>query len=138
WCGFDLDDDAVSDMARAWPRLTILELTAVASNVPPRVTLSGLCVFKQYCPHLQSLEIPFDASDVPDRDAISEHIPTDHALAVLGATNCPIAAARPVFEFISVIFPKLSTLRIDYGGWDIPLAAEYNELWKEVELLLPK
>ncbi|KAJ7123971.1 hypothetical protein C8R43DRAFT_1031472 [Mycena crocata] len=136
--GFALDDDTVGDMARAWPRLTLLELTAVAGNVPPRVTLSGLRAFAQYCPHLASLEIPFDASEVPSLEDVYEHTAANHALAVLVATSCPMTAVRPVFEFLLEAFPNLTTIRTYRTGWGAPRASEYDKLWKDVQSLLPK
>ncbi|KAJ7268204.1 hypothetical protein B0H12DRAFT_1097497, partial [Mycena haematopus] len=64
--GLDLDDTAAADIARAWPRITMLDLSGSAFlHVPPRTTLRALLLFARFCPHLWRLSLPIDARSVP-------------------------------------------------------------------------
>jgi hypothetical protein len=63
--GFDLDNETVADMARAWPQIQTLHLAGRFSGSDPHATLTCLHSFARYCPHLTDLGIPFDATAVP-------------------------------------------------------------------------
>ncbi|KAJ7135651.1 hypothetical protein C8R44DRAFT_768808 [Mycena epipterygia] len=53
-------------MARAWPQIRSLKLRSYFSRpVRPRATIQCLQSFAQYSPHLERLEISFDASTIP-------------------------------------------------------------------------
>ncbi|KAJ7159371.1 hypothetical protein C8R43DRAFT_882023 [Mycena crocata] len=144
--GFDLDDNTVSDMACAWPRLVLLRLVASAGNVRSRVTLRGLRAFAQHCPRLESLEMVFDASAVTSTESVSGHIASNHNLRTLFTHHCPITAPLPVSHFLSEMFPRLTSIQTKRTGWEddytddledyFPETIGYREIWKEVDALL--
>ncbi|KAI1790199.1 hypothetical protein LXA43DRAFT_525345 [Ganoderma leucocontextum] len=58
-----IDDECVERMARAWPRLTALELNAewrryAPMGITPSVTLKGLIPLAEHCPAVGMLSIP--------------------------------------------------------------------------------
>ncbi|KAJ7166223.1 hypothetical protein C8R46DRAFT_1276117 [Mycena filopes] len=56
----------VENLASAWPRIEILQLTSHSScRLPPRVTLEGIYAFAKSCPNLEDLAIAFDAGFMP-------------------------------------------------------------------------
>ncbi|KAJ7621757.1 hypothetical protein DFH06DRAFT_1009770 [Mycena polygramma] len=65
--GVDLDDEAVLNLAHAWPCLQSLWLPSDPKyRIKPRVTLEGIYAFAKYCPNLEDLEILFDATVTPE------------------------------------------------------------------------
>ncbi|KAJ7607299.1 hypothetical protein DFH06DRAFT_1149536 [Mycena polygramma] len=65
-CVFDLDDDSVSRMARAWPQIQRLCLAGTLRSADrPRATLASLYSIARHCPRIFALAIAFDGSDVP-------------------------------------------------------------------------
>ncbi|KAJ7612556.1 hypothetical protein FB45DRAFT_843137 [Roridomyces roridus] len=134
--GIDLDDAAVLEMARSWPRIETLQLDSYRGTSHPRTTLRCLEAFPQYCHHLTKLCIAFDATVVP----ASQNLTLD-SLEVLDVEASPITIAEPVAEFLAGLFPnlvELKTLAEDYDAEDLFLSAAYgySDLWKEVASLL--
>ncbi|KAJ7699335.1 hypothetical protein B0H17DRAFT_1177129, partial [Mycena rosella] len=109
--GFDLDDATVWALARAWPRLRILSLTADtdAEHHPSRVSLDALCAFAQHCPALAHLSITLDAVAVPPVEAASDR-PIQTCLVMLNVAASPISTPSHVAAFISKLFPTLLAL----------------------------
>ncbi|KAJ7673723.1 hypothetical protein DFH06DRAFT_749359 [Mycena polygramma] len=117
--GFDLDDATVLEMARAWPHVEDLSLSARPHrHVASRVTLEGIYAFAKHCPRLQSLAMTFDASVVPKlRDNGRQRV-TQKELYYLNVAGSPVTQPRRVAKFLSAIFPSLlriGTLRDDLG-----------------------
>ncbi|KAJ7259097.1 hypothetical protein B0H12DRAFT_1279178 [Mycena haematopus] len=64
--GFDIDDAMAWDIARAWPRVHYLSLTAATElHHPSSMSLRGLRAFATHCPELTHLSVTFGASTVP-------------------------------------------------------------------------
>ncbi|KAJ7142982.1 hypothetical protein C8R44DRAFT_866235 [Mycena epipterygia] len=80
--GIDLDDSIVSEFARAWPRIEILDLSAYYCTSPrPRVTHDSLHSFARYCPHLTILSMTFDGTTIPTSDlGATNRICQDHEI----------------------------------------------------------
>ncbi|KAH7909641.1 hypothetical protein BJ138DRAFT_1154807 [Hygrophoropsis aurantiaca] len=60
FCGFDLDDDALAELAGAWPHLE--ELTLEGCRRTPEITLKGVRSLIRACPLLHTLELAIDAT----------------------------------------------------------------------------
>ncbi|KAJ7617016.1 hypothetical protein B0H17DRAFT_1340988 [Mycena rosella] len=129
--GFDLNDVTVADMARAWPRLKTLDLLSVDRPARQRVTLDGLRSLSRYCPLLQSLEMTFDASVVPEMDpAVAPIGPQQLTWLFVGHSR--ILGPAAVAQFISSIFPSVTRIPVDTRGNE-PEEIARQARWKEVE-----
>ncbi|KAJ7717022.1 hypothetical protein B0H16DRAFT_1612348 [Mycena metata] len=147
--GFDLDDGAVSDFARALPHVMTFSLTARFPTQIPRTTLACLHSFAQYCPRLVGLTIALDATTVPTIDLNQSQAGgvLHPALRRLYVQHSPVGRAMSVARFISFVFPRLNAIQthreyeandendeedmLDHGE-----AIRHHNRWKEVEGLL--
>ncbi|KAJ7661760.1 hypothetical protein B0H17DRAFT_1212157 [Mycena rosella] len=87
--GISFDNDTIAEMACAWRRIEVLNLSS-------------------YCPHLSRLCITFDGTIIPDT-ATAPCIPQEslkHLEVEHSAISTPISVAR----FLSAIFPALETI----------------------------
>ncbi|KAJ7321364.1 hypothetical protein DFH08DRAFT_1033961 [Mycena albidolilacea] len=79
--GFDLDDEMVSRMARAWSRVEELRMIFSAdlhiAEVLTRTTLLGIHTIAMHCLNLHTLELYFDASAIPAL-VFSDPLPESH------------------------------------------------------------
>ncbi|KAJ7133092.1 hypothetical protein C8R44DRAFT_549147, partial [Mycena epipterygia] len=129
--GFDLDDGAVLELARAWPRLESLHLKSHVEQ-PRNPTLGCLQSFAEHCPSLRLLGITLDARQVPAPDHSSATRIIQRSLAILNVDSSPIAAPISVGRYLSGLFPCLRTVRANNDE-------EYDsEVWLEVESMLPE
>jgi hypothetical protein len=76
--GFELDDEVVSEMARAWCRVERLRLGCTSglhdiAGGPTRVTMMRIKAIATYCSDLGILALAFDASTVPQLDYYTSH-----------------------------------------------------------------
>ncbi|KAJ7664059.1 hypothetical protein B0H17DRAFT_304113 [Mycena rosella] len=134
--GFDLDDATILKMARSWPRLQSLFLTARPfHHMPSRVTLEGVYAFAEHCPRLRTLGITVDATSVP-KIRIDKEQPrvTQLTLATLHVALSLIGNAGRVAVFLSAIFPELRWIQTFYDG---VLAEHEDEEEEEAELEVP-
>ncbi|KAJ7247412.1 hypothetical protein B0H12DRAFT_1324907 [Mycena haematopus] len=141
--GLDLDDTAVADIARAWPRLTSLDLGGSAfSHIPPRTTLRALLAFARLCPHLWRLSLPINARSVPKwrkAKTIADARPTQQCLRSLNVGESPVGTPLDVAAYLSGIFPCLEWVSTGTMR-DEPVRAEVlagQRKWKAVEAALP-
>ncbi|KAJ7841557.1 hypothetical protein B0H13DRAFT_2676771 [Mycena leptocephala] len=108
--GFDLDDNTVTEMAKAWPRVEELTLTFGMDQhlalVRTEVTLNGVREIARHSSNLRELELLFDASDVPQLDA-SIH---QTSLIKLEVACSPISSSGPTAIFLSHLFPNLKSV----------------------------
>lgn len=140
--GFDLDDEAVLELAKAWPRITVLRLGVRCSVRTPRTTLSCLHSFAQNCPRLQILTMLLDATVVPIRTTSL----VQRSLHTLDVDHSPLAADHiSVARFLSGMFPEMTDIEtfreyyenndeddLMFDGDDVRL----HNRWKEVQDLL--
>ncbi|KAJ7658605.1 hypothetical protein DFH06DRAFT_1327185 [Mycena polygramma] len=130
--GFDLDDDTVSRMARAWPRMESLYLAPIrGSSAPrPRTTLASLYSIARHCARIVALAIAFDGSDIPSPSAAS---PRNESLRELRVLHSPITRAVAMKQFLSGVFPNLTEIRTPhYDFIDNGEAIRYHRCWSEV------
>ncbi|KAJ7495527.1 hypothetical protein FB451DRAFT_1077167 [Mycena latifolia] len=144
--GFDLVDSTILQMARSWPRLEHLMLTARPfHHMRSRVTLEALHAFAQHCPNLDTLGLTFDATSVPKIGDSEEDFPQQDCLHALHVSLSPITHPEPVAKFLSALFPGLVGIvtffndRLDeHDGEEGELLLEVSvvtshSLWKDVE-----
>ncbi|KAJ7708213.1 hypothetical protein B0H17DRAFT_1325134 [Mycena rosella] len=144
--GFALDDIAVTEMARAWPHLISLHLSATEyAHVPPRVTLDGLLSFAKYCPFLISLDLPLDASTVPDwqEQRAQNRRVRQTRFRTLNVRRSPVVSPLAVSACLSSMFPNLRSVRCCRPDPDaVPGSRAHEttilyERWTTVEAALP-
>ncbi|KAJ7466160.1 hypothetical protein B0H11DRAFT_59099 [Mycena galericulata] len=142
--GFDLDDTAAADVARAWPRITYLTLGAIHSmHVPSRMTLCALLSFAKFCPCLCHLQLQLDATVVPQWDAqkSDKKRPRQKTLTSLDVLGSPVGPPLAVAAFLSSIFSNLRSLNTGYvprrTGEDPPFVhSARRQKWKDAEAAL--
>ncbi|KAJ6587977.1 hypothetical protein B0H19DRAFT_1247699 [Mycena capillaripes] len=143
--GLDLDDPAAAEIARAWPRITSLDLAGSAFlHVPPRTTLRALLAFARLCPHLWRLSLPINANSVPQwrkPQTAAEARPTQRCLRSLHVGESPVGTPLDVAAYLSGIFPRLEWVSAGKeDSRDEPVRAEVlasQRKWKAVEAALP-
>ncbi|KAJ7658620.1 hypothetical protein DFH06DRAFT_1327196 [Mycena polygramma] len=116
--GFDLDDDTVSRMARAWPRIESLSLAgSTPSTIRPRTTLASLYSIARHCPHIFALTMAFDGSDIPSPSAHRRIVVRNESLRQMNVLHSPITTAIAMQQFLLGVFPNLDriTTRRRYG-----------------------
>ncbi|KAJ7020164.1 hypothetical protein C8F04DRAFT_134610 [Mycena alexandri] len=140
--GFDLDDGAVLELARAWPHLEELILRCVETPTAPHITLKGIRTLAQHCSALRRLHLSLDATIVPSlEDGPGRRIRQD-TLQHLGVEASAIGAPiMPVAKFLSATFSNLTSISTEYEelldrGMEGAILTNHFA-WKEVERLLP-
>ncbi|KAK7052601.1 hypothetical protein R3P38DRAFT_2604095 [Favolaschia claudopus] len=115
--GFDLDDMSVAEIARTWPRLQTLALSAAPHyHVPSRVTLEGISALAKHCTDLRMLSMTFDATVVPTPDTVpqgqdgADIASPRHSLRILQVNQTPILDAQAVADFLAPVFPELAVI----------------------------
>ncbi|KAJ7495479.1 hypothetical protein FB451DRAFT_1550881 [Mycena latifolia] len=143
--GFDLDDDLLREMARAWPNLVQLTFyNGFNLRISSRITLAGLRPFARHCLKLKSLAFVIDASDVPIPESGLGIRINQPVLVLLMVGHSPIVRPSSVARFISGLFPNVQTLQTGLEGVveeHVPGPADrllYHRRWKEVQMLLPE
>ncbi|KAJ7503286.1 hypothetical protein B0H11DRAFT_1984854 [Mycena galericulata] len=139
--GFDLDDAALRDMARAWPRIKSLNLAAVPPHrIRPRATLESLRAFAAHCPRLCTLELTFNATVVPKIRLPGKKGVSQESLSFLNVAASPIKKSGRVAHFISAIFPGLRVVTTLYEDLmddeDVEVTPDIltsHKMWKDVE-----
>jgi hypothetical protein len=108
--GFDIDDNTVTEMAKAWPRVEELTLTFGMDQhlalVRTEVTLNGVREIARHCSNLRELELFFDATNVPRLDAAIQQT----SLIRLEVACSPISSSGPTAIFLSHLFPNLKSV----------------------------
>ncbi|KAJ7607298.1 hypothetical protein DFH06DRAFT_1018623 [Mycena polygramma] len=144
-CGFDLDDDTVSRMARAWPQIETLRLAGILPSASrPRATLASLHSIARHCPRIVALTMAFDGSAVPSPCTASPGVVVrNDGLREMNVLHSPITTAIAMQQFLSGLFPNLYRITTSREGMDnngyAQLAEEeeeirYHRCWKEVDL----
>jgi len=105
-----ISDEAVHEMASAWPKLTSLAFyfsyyRQEETQILP--SLQSLAEFSQRCPSLRRLRIPIANVDI----APDPHIPfnASHAMKHLNVSGAAFKDIDSVASFIHTIFPNIDT-----------------------------
>ena len=132
-CSSTIDDDTVTDLARAMPMLEVLYLGRTLCKTPRGVTAKGLAALAHHCRRLSRLRIHFQVvnPDPPKTPVVisggGSTIPREDqcALTVLevGEIYIPEESMLVVGLTLLRIFPRLETISSGYGG----------RRWQEIE-----
>ncbi|KAJ7614430.1 hypothetical protein FB45DRAFT_1064697 [Roridomyces roridus] len=142
--GFDLDDGSVTDIARGWPQIEVLELkSSTFKHVTPRATLRCLISFARFCPYLHRLWLTLDATTVPSWEEIhgqraeESRIQQSH-LIILTVPESPVGPPLAVAAFLSSVFPTLELVYSDDGMHPLRQGdSGLRDQWKAVTRALP-
>ncbi|KAJ7441107.1 hypothetical protein FB451DRAFT_1441531 [Mycena latifolia] len=115
--GVDLDDEALHEMATAWPRVE--RLTVRRAPGRPHTTLHALLFLAAHCPDLRVLELALDATGPVPRVARPDRTHPAHALAHLHTGGSPVGEPARVAAFLSGIFagPAFGPRRAEGDPW---------------------
>ena len=128
-CSSTIDDDMITNLAQAMPKLEILQLGDYPCRIATGVTVNGLMELAHRCPHLSELRIHFQAASLVDAVAVAVARPpsggehavqgSDCALTDLEVGEIPIPAGSgsSVSLVLLQIFPRLLNVRHVDRGW---------------------
>ena len=125
-CSSTIDDDTITDVARAMPRLESLELGGLPCQAPTGVTAKGLAALAHYCPNLWVLRIHIQVASLDPLAiprTISDGEPTilreGRALAGLHVGKIPVPEefALAVARTIARIFPCIKAVHYCDQSW---------------------
>ncbi|KAH9919410.1 uncharacterized protein B0H18DRAFT_636572 [Fomitopsis serialis] len=125
-----LDDDAVEEMAKSWPRLEYLHFR----SPPTSATLEGLAHLARYCPSLSSLCIDVQTrGTVVSADVIPGGGFCNRALEEIEfCMSFPYGNEAKIAAFLNAIFPNIR--RLDWVWrrvWDIILVLRMASEWEK-------
>jgi hypothetical protein len=134
-CSSTIDDDTVTDLAQAMPKLQVLQLGDLPCEAPTGVTVKGLAALAHYCPHLSRLRIHFQVASL-DPPEIPSPVSADKstvpqvgcALRSLqaGYTRMPKESVLMVTLTLLTLFPRLERIFFSNGGWKEVVSAIHN------------
>ena len=130
-CSSSVDDEMIISLARAMPKLEILQLgwDPCGLENPTGVTVNGLIGLSRRCPHLSKLRIHFHAASLLNAEADATTSPPSDdervvqregcALTELAAGQIPIpAGSAPTITLILLqIFPRILDVKYINPGW---------------------
>ncbi|KAJ7609576.1 hypothetical protein DFH06DRAFT_1246868 [Mycena polygramma] len=140
----DADDAAIERLAVALPRLENLTLPGMTST-PTRLTLNSVHSLAKHCPQLNSLEMEFTPTSIPENTGPNRVV--QKCLYTLMVCCSPIVHPAPVARYLSSVFPNLGSIPTAREGEDnddpeeIELNGEaisWYRLWKQVEEYVPE
>ncbi|KAJ7441935.1 hypothetical protein B0H11DRAFT_2095229 [Mycena galericulata] len=128
--GFEVDDDTVADMARAWPGIVTLELMFRSFT-----TLRCLQSFARHCPDLESLKMTLDTHTIPDSPGgAADHAPQQRLRRVDVRYSEISVPPLEVARVLSHHFPNLRTIKTWLSGTNGELRADQDiEEYAEAE-----
>ena len=129
-CSSMVDDDIITDLARAMPKLELLRLGCAPCETPTGVTIKGLIAIACGCHHLSDLRIHFQTASLvqaatspetphPSQGETAVRRP-DCALKCLdvGKTPIPEGADSAVTMALLQIFPNILSVTPTVGRWE--------------------
>jgi hypothetical protein len=123
-CSSMVDDDMITDLARAMPKLKTLQLGDMPCEAPTGVTIKGLTALALHCRHLSKLRVHFRADTIVESVTSQETVAMRHAdcaltLLEVGRTPLPATGATTVTKGLLQIFPHLWDIQSSGGHWSI-------------------
>ena len=126
-CSSTIDDDTITDLARAMPKLATLAIGGLPCDIPGGVTVKGLAALSRYCSNLYRLCIHFQVASL-DLPGIPSLAPVDEPAVPLegcplqsllpGDIHVPEASAPTVALTLLRIFPRLVDIQSSDMGWE--------------------
>ena len=126
-CSSTIDDEIITDIARAMPGLEVLQLGGSPCETPTGVTTKGLAILARCCLHLSRLRIHFQVASL-DPPVIPRIMPSGQptvprqacALKELDAGEIPMPKESTLMVALTLlrIFPCIEHVRSsDRGEW---------------------
>ncbi|KAJ7636222.1 hypothetical protein FB45DRAFT_444281 [Roridomyces roridus] len=141
--GFNLDDSTMDELARAWPRLEVLDLGGAkssSSRTPSRLTLAALLSLAQHCPRLSCINLPLNASTQTPTPAPHHGARRiqQNCLTTLNVQFSPCVDVHGMAKILSSVFPALRIVHTDLDRRSLAgSVAVRTRNWKDVQQLLP-
>jgi hypothetical protein len=119
-CSSTIDDDTITDLARAMPKLETLHIGGSPCGTPAGITTKGLSALAHYCVRLSDLRIHFQVASLAplETPAFASHdewsvLMEDCALTVLDAGDTPVPEESALMVALTLlrIFPRLRMMR---------------------------
>ena len=130
-CSSTVNDDIVTSLARAMPKLEILRLGKAPCSALTGVTLRGLVALAGHCPQLSELRIHIQAGELGEAAATGIELPrpsgnaavilrTDCALTVLQVGEAPIPqeVVLAVAQTLLEVFPQIHNIEYTEPLWE--------------------
>ncbi|KAF9786389.1 hypothetical protein BJ322DRAFT_1191544 [Thelephora terrestris] len=132
-CSSTIDDDTITDLARAMPKLEFL-LAERPCETPSGVTTKGLSALAHHCPHLLSLSIHFQVASFNASESVIPRFSSSDDCTIpredcaltdfdAGDTYLPEESVLMVALTLLRIFPRLKLIVHDCDGWEKVAAA---------------
>lgn len=126
-CSSTIDDDIITDLARAMPRLELLHLGGSPCETPAGVTVKGLAALAYHCSHLFNLGIHFQVASLdpavipsltskPNESTIPREYCPLHFLQA-GRIRVPEESVSKVASALVQIFPHLKEIESSDMRW---------------------
>jgi len=127
-CSSTVDDDVITGLARAMPKLETLELgDPPCREIPTGVTATGLVALAHHCPDLSSLRIHFQVASLSALPTISGMAPDARstvprrvcALRDLEVGEIPVPEESVLMIALTLvqIFPHIAAVDCKDGNW---------------------
>jgi len=127
-CFSKVDDDIVMSLARAMPKLEILQLGGIPCQIiSTGVTVNGLIGLARRCPHLSKLRVHLQATSLVEAATSagtlfpSDGQPVAHGCALtdleVGKTPLPAQSGLGVALVLLQIFPRILNLKYTNPEW---------------------
>jgi len=120
-----IDDDTIIHMARAMPKLEILQLGGPPCRTPTGITAKGLAALSYYCPNLFTLRIHFQVDSlIPSSMSIitsdDQQADSNCALTDLEVGEMPMVEGSALMVALTLlrIFSHLENIEYSDEGWE--------------------
>ena len=107
-CSSRVDDDTITSLAQAMPKLEVLQLGGTPCGVPTGVTVHGLIFLASHCLHLSKLGIHFRGDSLADAAASAATTPRPIDESIVPREECALTE----LEVGSIPLPKQSATRV--------------------------
>ncbi|KAH7928585.1 hypothetical protein BV22DRAFT_969227, partial [Leucogyrophana mollusca] len=106
-----MDDNALEDMAKAWPRLQTLDITRFdGRGKTSGITFEGLFSLLRFCRDLKTLGIVIDATVIHPRWLTPDETVQNTLIRKINVDNSVIKQPAYVAAILSAVLPSLSTI----------------------------
>ena len=126
-CSSTVDDDIITDLARAMPKLEVLGLGNYPCKTAAGVTVKGLTALAHYCPHLLDLTIHFQVASLDPPAILCFASPGETPIPQQGCAlkylhvgdiSVPEESTLMVALTLVNIFPHLECVNYSDVGWE--------------------
>jgi len=128
-CSSKVDDDIIMDMARAMPKLEILQLGDIPCETPTGITVNGLIGLARLCPRLSKLCIHFQATTLVEAATSTTARSPSNSKPVIRREDCaltdlevgmipiPAQSGLVIAHILLQIFPRILNVKWYSSEW---------------------